>query len=64
MNGYDDYDVATRLRRGNSVCVVEDGLQELDPGAELHYVRDLADDLVLLVLDAVLCSRNRKFSGG
>ena len=40
---------------GTASVLVEDGLQELDPGAELHYVRDLADDLVLLVLDAVLC---------
>ena len=41
---------------GAASVLVEDGLQELDPGAELHYVRDLADDLVLLVIDAVLCT--------
>ena len=40
---------------GTASVLVEDSLQELGPGAELHDVRDLADDLVLLVLDAVLC---------
>ena len=43
-------------REGTASVLVEDGLQELDPGAELHDVRDLADDLVLLVIDAVLCT--------
>ena len=37
-------------RRGRTVPVL------VDPGAELHDVRDLADDLVLLVIDAVLCT--------
>ena len=41
---------------GTASVLVEDGLQELGPGAELHDVRDLAYDLVLLVIDAVLCT--------